>query len=55
MHYAAQKQFAMSAFAFHPDGEIAVAKAAKVGNHLQILSTLATTSIEDVTAAQGRR
>ena len=33
--------------AFHPDGEIAVAKAAKTGNHLQILSTVATTSIED--------
>ena len=25
--------------AFHPDGEIAVAKAAKAGNHLQMLST----------------
>ena len=33
--------------AFHPDAEIAVAKAAKLGNHLQILSTVATTSIED--------
>ena len=39
--------------AFHPDGEIAVAKAAKVGNHLQILSTVATTSIEDAIAARG--
>jgi 4-hydroxymandelate oxidase len=29
--------------AFHPDGEIAVAKAAKAGNHLQMLSTVATT------------
>ena len=39
--------------AYHPDGEVAVAKAAKVGNHLQILSTSATTSIEDATAARG--
>src|SRR5216684_8425828 len=39
--------------AFHPDGEIAVARAAKAGNHLQILSTVATTSIEDALAARG--
>jgi 4-hydroxymandelate oxidase len=39
--------------AFHPDAEVAVAKAAKVGNHLQILSTVATTSIEDAIAARG--
>jgi isopentenyl diphosphate isomerase/L-lactate dehydrogenase-like FMN-dependent dehydrogenase len=39
--------------AFHPDGEVAVAKAAKTGNHLHILSTVATTSIEDATAARG--
>src|SRR5436189_3742817 len=39
--------------AFHPDGEIAVAKAARAGNHLQILSTVATTSIEDAVAARG--
>jgi 4-hydroxymandelate oxidase len=39
--------------AFHPDAEIAVAKAAKSGNHLQILSTVATTSIEDAMAARG--
>jgi isopentenyl diphosphate isomerase/L-lactate dehydrogenase-like FMN-dependent dehydrogenase len=39
--------------AFHPDGEIAVAKAAKAGNHLQVLSTVATTSIEDAIAARG--
>ncbi len=39
--------------AFHPDGEIAVAKAAKTGNHLQILSTVATTSISDAIAARG--
>jgi 4-hydroxymandelate oxidase len=39
--------------AFHPDADIAVAKAAKLGNHLQILSTVATTSIEDAIAARG--
>jgi isopentenyl diphosphate isomerase/L-lactate dehydrogenase-like FMN-dependent dehydrogenase len=39
--------------AFHPDGEIAVARAAKAGNHLQILSTVATTSIEDAIAERG--
>jgi 4-hydroxymandelate oxidase len=39
--------------AFHPDGEIAVAKAARTWNHLQILSTVATTSIEDAIAARG--
>jgi isopentenyl diphosphate isomerase/L-lactate dehydrogenase-like FMN-dependent dehydrogenase len=38
---------------FHPDGEIATAKAAKVGNHLQILSTVSSNSVEDVTAARG--
>jgi len=39
--------------AFHPDAEIAVAKAAKPGNHLQMLSTVATTSIEDAITARG--
>jgi 4-hydroxymandelate oxidase len=39
--------------AFHPDGEVAVAKAARVGNHLQMLSTVATTSIEEATSARG--
>jgi len=39
--------------AFHPDGEVAVAQAAKAGNHLQLLSTVATTSIEDAIAARG--
>src|SRR5438876_11922967 len=39
---------------FHPDGEIATAKAAKVGNHLQILSTSTTAGVEDVTAARGQ-
>jgi 4-hydroxymandelate oxidase len=39
--------------AFHVDGEVAVAKAARVGNHMQMLSTVATTSIEEATAARG--
>jgi len=39
--------------AFHPDGEIAVARAAKARDHLQVLSTVATTSIEDAIAARG--
>jgi 4-hydroxymandelate oxidase len=38
--------------AFHPDGEVAVAKAARTGNHLQILSSGATTSIGEATAAR---
>ena len=39
--------------AFHPDAEVAVAKAARSKNHLQVLSTVATTSIEDAIAARG--
>src|SRR5262250_3281028 len=39
---------------YHPDGEVDVAKAAKVGNHLQILSTVTTSSVEDVTVARGQ-
>ena len=39
--------------AFHPDGELAVARAARTGNHLQILSTVATASVEEATAARG--
>jgi isopentenyl diphosphate isomerase/L-lactate dehydrogenase-like FMN-dependent dehydrogenase len=38
---------------FHPDGEVAVAKAARAGNHLQILSTSSNYSVEDVTEARG--
>lgn len=38
---------------YHPEGEVAVAKAARVGNHLQILSTPATTSVEAATQARG--
>jgi isopentenyl diphosphate isomerase/L-lactate dehydrogenase-like FMN-dependent dehydrogenase len=36
--------------AFNPDGELAVARAAKAKGHLQILSNVATTGIEDVIA-----
>lgn len=39
--------------AFHPLGEIAVARAARKKNHLQVLSTVATTSLEDAIAARG--
>jgi 4-hydroxymandelate oxidase len=39
--------------AFHPEGEVAVARAAKAKNHLMVLSTVATTSIEDAIAARG--
>ena len=38
---------------FHEEGEIAVARAAKAGNHLQILSTATTSGVEEVTAARG--
>ena len=38
---------------FHPEGELAVARAAKAGSHLQILSTSASTSVEDATKARG--
>ena len=40
--------------AFHPDGEIAVARAARTRGVEQILSTVASTAIEDVNAARGR-
>src|SRR5947199_10492408 len=36
---------------FHPEGELAVAHAAKAGNHLQILSTSASTSVEGAAKA----
>jgi isopentenyl diphosphate isomerase/L-lactate dehydrogenase-like FMN-dependent dehydrogenase len=39
--------------AFYAEGEVAVARAAKAKGHLQILSTVATSSIEDVIAARG--
>jgi len=39
--------------AFHPDGELAVARAAKAGKHLVMLATPSTTSVEEVSAARG--
>lgn len=42
-----------SQMAFHPEGELAAARAAKARGHLQILSTMTTASVEDVTAARG--
>ena len=38
--------------AFHAEGEIAVARAARSRNHLQMLSTVSSTSIEEVAAAR---
>jgi len=38
--------------AFHPEGEVAVARAARSGDHLQILSTGSSAGIEDVVAAR---
>src|SRR6478752_9381503 len=38
---------------FHPDGEVAVAKAARAGNNLLVLSTASNDSVEDVTYARG--
>ena len=38
---------------FNEDGEVAVAKAARSGNHLQVLSTSSNFSVEDVTKARG--
>jgi isopentenyl diphosphate isomerase/L-lactate dehydrogenase-like FMN-dependent dehydrogenase len=39
--------------AFHPDGELATARAARSRHHLMLLSTVTTTSVEDVAAARG--
>jgi 4-hydroxymandelate oxidase len=39
--------------AFHPEGEIAVARAAKARGHLQVLSTVTSTGVEEVIAARG--
>jgi isopentenyl diphosphate isomerase/L-lactate dehydrogenase-like FMN-dependent dehydrogenase len=39
--------------AFHPEGELATARAARSRDHLQILSNVTTTSIEDVIEARG--
>ena len=40
--------------AYHPDGELATARGAKAGNHLQILSTATNTGVEEVIAARGQ-
>jgi 4-hydroxymandelate oxidase len=40
--------------AFHPEGEVGVAKAAGAKGHLMMLSTVATASIEDALAASGK-
>ena len=39
--------------AFHPEGEVAVARAAQARDHLQILSTVTTSSVEEVAEARG--
>jgi 4-hydroxymandelate oxidase len=39
--------------AFHPEGEVAAARAARAKGNLQILSTVTSYSVEDVTAARG--
>lgn len=39
--------------AFHPEGELAVARAAKARGHMQVLSTVGTTSYEALSAARG--
>jgi isopentenyl diphosphate isomerase/L-lactate dehydrogenase-like FMN-dependent dehydrogenase len=39
--------------AYHPDGELATARAAHARKHLQMLSTMTTTAVEEVNAARG--
>jgi len=39
--------------AFHADGEIATARAAAARTHLQVLSSVSSTSVEEVNAARG--
>jgi isopentenyl diphosphate isomerase/L-lactate dehydrogenase-like FMN-dependent dehydrogenase len=39
--------------AYHADGEAAVARAAKGGNHLEMLSTASTVSIDDIVKLRG--
>lgn len=38
---------------FHPDGELATARACAVGNHLQVLSSVSSTGVEEVNEARG--
>ena len=40
--------------AFHPEGELTVARAAKAKGVEMILSTVASTAVEDVNAARGK-
>lgn len=40
--------------AFHPDGELGVARAARARETLQVLSTMTATPVEDVNNARGR-
>jgi 4-hydroxymandelate oxidase len=39
--------------AFHADGELAAARAAKAGDHLMILSTVTTVPVEEIVKARG--
>ena len=39
--------------AFHPDGELGTARAARARNHLQTLSTVTSTAVEEVNEARG--
>ena len=39
--------------AYHPDGELATARAAKARKNLQMLSTMTATAVEEVNAARG--
>jgi 4-hydroxymandelate oxidase len=39
--------------AFHPEGEVAVARAARTVDHLQLLSTVTTSGVEEVNEARG--
>jgi isopentenyl diphosphate isomerase/L-lactate dehydrogenase-like FMN-dependent dehydrogenase len=39
--------------AFHAEGELATARAAKAAEHLQVLSTVSSTGVEDVNEARG--
>jgi 4-hydroxymandelate oxidase len=38
---------------FHDDGELAAARGAKAGNHLQIMSTMTSNGVEDLIKARG--
>jgi len=38
---------------FHPEGELATARAAQAAGHLQVLSTVTSTAVEEVNEARG--